>query len=187
MTIGEKIRQLRRGRDMTQEELASALGVAYQTVSKWETGATSPDLGLIVPIARLFEVTTDELFDYSENADKARLEELEAQYQVTFHTGDLKERMAISEQAVKEFPSDMMWLSRYGWDIWCDAVVLPDKEEYQAAREKAIGIFQTVIERAADMEIKPSPLTGSFSVSATPERRRKHWSMPKCSRISSIR
>ena len=33
MTIGEKIRQLRRGRDMTQEELASALGVAYQTVS----------------------------------------------------------------------------------------------------------------------------------------------------------
>ena len=113
MTIGEKIRQLRRGRDMTQEELASALGVAYQTVSKWETGATSPDLGLIVPIARLFEVTTDELFDYSENADKARLRELEARYQETFHTGDLEERLAISEQAVKEFPSDMMWLSRY--------------------------------------------------------------------------
>ena len=56
MTIGEKIRELRRGRDMTQEELASSLGVAYQTVSKWETGATSPDLGLIVPIARLFRV-----------------------------------------------------------------------------------------------------------------------------------
>ena len=160
MTIGEKIRQLRRGRDMTQEELASSLGVAYQTVSKWETGATSPDLGLIVPIARLFQVTTDELFDYSENADKARLEELEAQYQVTFHTGDLKERMAISEQAVKEFPSDMMWLCRYGWDIWCDAAILPDKEAYRAAREKAIGIFRTVIERAADMEIKAVAIDG---------------------------
>ena len=160
MTIGEKIRQLRRGRDMTQEELASALGVAYQTVSKWETGATSPDLGLIVPIARLFRVTTDELFDYSENADKARLEELEAQYQETFHTGDLKERLAISQQAVKEFPSDMMWLCRYGWDIWCDAVVLPDKEVYLAAREEAIGIFQTVIERTQDMEIKAVAIDG---------------------------
>ena len=160
MTIGEKIRELRRGRDMTQEELASALGVAYQTVSKWETGATSPDLGLIVPIARLFRVTTDELFDYSENADKARLEELDAQYQETFHTGDLRERMAISEQAVKEFPSDMMWLCRYGWDIWCDAIILPDKEAYRAAREKAIGIFQTVIEREADMEIKAIAIDG---------------------------
>ena len=160
MTIGEKIRQLRRGRDMTQEELASALGVAYQTVSKWETGATSPDLGLIVPIARLFRVTTDELFDYSENADKARLEELDAQYQETFHTGDLRERMAISEQAVKEFPSDMMWLSRYGWDIWCDAIILPDKEAYRAAREKAIGIFRTVIERTQDMEVKAIAIDG---------------------------
>lgn len=160
MTIGEKIRQLRRGWDMTQEELASALGVAYQTVSKWETGATSPDLGLIVPIARLFRVTTDELFDYSENADKARLEELDAQYQETFHTGDLRERMAISEQAVKEFPSDMMWLSRYGWDIWCDAIVLPDKEAYRAAREKAVGIFRTVIERTQDMEVKAIAIDG---------------------------
>ena len=160
MTIGEKIRQLRRGRDMTQEELASTLGVAYQTVSKWETGATSPDLGLIVPIARLFQVTTDELFDYSENTDKARLAELDAQYQETFHTGDLKERMAISEQTVKEFPSDMMWLSRNGWDIWCDAIVLPDKEAYRAAREKAIGIFQTVIERTQDMEVKAIAIDG---------------------------
>lgn len=160
MTIGEKIRQLRRERDMTQEELASSLGVAYQTVSKWETGATSPDLGLIVPIARLFQVTTDELFDYSENADRARLEELEAQYQETFHTGDLKERMAISEQAVKEFPSDMMWLERYGWDIWCDAVILPDKEAYLAAREKSISIFQTVIERTTDMQIKAIAIDG---------------------------
>ena len=160
MTIGEKIRQLRRERDMTQEELASSLSVAYQTVSKWETGATSPDLGLIIPIARLFQVTTDELFDYSENADKARLAELEAQYQETFHTGDLKERLAISEQAVKEFPSDMMWLSRYGWDIWCDAIILPDKEAYRAAREKAVGIFRTVIERATDMEIKAIAIDG---------------------------
>ncbi|MBR7092033.1 MAG: helix-turn-helix transcriptional regulator, partial [Clostridia bacterium] len=51
-TIGEKIKELRKARDMTQDELAACLGVAYQTVSKWETGVTSPDLSLIVPIAR---------------------------------------------------------------------------------------------------------------------------------------
>ncbi len=160
MTIGEKIRQLRRERDMTQEELASSLSVAYQTVSKWETGATSPDLGLIIPIARLFRVTTDELFDYSETADKTRLEELEAQYQETYHTGDMAERLRITQQAVKEFPSDMNWLSRFGWDIWCDAVVLSDKEAFLAAREKSISIFQSVIERTQDMEVKSYAISG---------------------------
>ena len=52
--IGEKIKELRRKKDLTQEKLAEMLGVAYQTVSKWETGITSPDLSLIVPLARLF-------------------------------------------------------------------------------------------------------------------------------------
>ena len=88
-SIGEKIRELLRAKDMTQEELALSLGVAYQTVSKWETGVTSPDLGLIVPIARLFRVTTDELFDYSENADQLRMDELEKLYENTTPCAEL--------------------------------------------------------------------------------------------------
>lgn len=59
--IGQKIKELRRKNDLTQEKLADSLGVSYQAVSKWETGVSSPDLSLIVPLARLFEVTTDEL------------------------------------------------------------------------------------------------------------------------------
>ena len=70
--IGEKIKELRRKNDLTQEKLADQLGVSYQTVSKWETGVTSPDLSLIVPLARLFKVTTDELFGFDENTDMLR-------------------------------------------------------------------------------------------------------------------
>lgn len=47
MNIGTKIRELRRARDLTQDELAELLGVSYQAVSKWETGAACPDLSLI--------------------------------------------------------------------------------------------------------------------------------------------
>lgn len=54
MNLGEKIRQLRVERRLTQEQLAEKLYVSFQTVSKWETGTTSPDLSQIVPLARLF-------------------------------------------------------------------------------------------------------------------------------------
>ena len=54
---------------MTQEKLAEYLHVSFQAVSKWETGAATPDLSLIVPLARLLDVTTDELFGISNNVD----------------------------------------------------------------------------------------------------------------------
>ena len=88
MELGAKIKELRQSRGMTQEQVAQKLNVSNQTVSKWETGAACPDLSLIVPIARLFNVTTDELFDFSAAADKLRLEELQKQYDETFKTGN---------------------------------------------------------------------------------------------------
>ena len=44
MTIGEKIKQLRKKNDLTQEKLADYLCVSYQAVSKWECGLSSPDI-----------------------------------------------------------------------------------------------------------------------------------------------
>ena len=61
MTIGERIKALRKKNDLTQEKLADYLCVSYQAVSKWECGLSSPDLSLIVPLAKLLRVTTDEL------------------------------------------------------------------------------------------------------------------------------
>jgi len=52
------------------QQLAEKLYVSFQTVSKWETGTTSPDLSQIVPLARLFGITTDELFDFNESSEK---------------------------------------------------------------------------------------------------------------------
>ena len=159
MELGAKIKELRQSRGMTQEQVAQKLNVSNQTVSKWETGAACPDLSLIVPIARLFGVTTDELFDFSATTDKLRLEELQKQYDETFKTGNLHDRLEISKQAVKEFPSDMKWLNDYGWDIWCDAVDLKG-EEFAVAREKAINIFKTVIDQTDVDEIKCNSIVG---------------------------
>ncbi len=160
MDLGAKIKELRQSRGMTQEQVAQKLNVTNQTVSKWETGTACPDLSLIVPIARLFGVTTDTLFDFSATADKLRLEELQKQYDETFKTGNIQDRLEISKQAVKEFPSDMKWLNHYGWDVWCDAIERLKGEEFDKARETAAEVFKSVIEQTDDDEIKCGSIIG---------------------------
>jgi transcriptional regulator with XRE-family HTH domain len=61
MEIGNKINQLRKLSGMTQEQLAEKLNISRQTLSKWESGATPPDLSSVVTISKLYHVSLDEL------------------------------------------------------------------------------------------------------------------------------
>ena len=65
LQLGEKIRLLRKGKNISQEVFAGYLGVSFQAVSKWENGVTMPDVTLIPAIASFFGVSTDELFDFN--------------------------------------------------------------------------------------------------------------------------
>lgn len=57
MKISSNIRTLRQRKGMTQEQIAAHLGVSYQVVSKWETGANTPDILLLPDLAVLFAGT----------------------------------------------------------------------------------------------------------------------------------
>lgn len=61
MTVSEKIYTLRTRLGLSQEELAEKLGVSRQSVSKWETGQSVPDLEKIIKLADLFGMSVDEL------------------------------------------------------------------------------------------------------------------------------
>ena len=65
MNIGAKIRELRKARGITQEQLAEAVGVSFQAVSKWENGISLPDITMAPALANYFSVSMDTLFDYN--------------------------------------------------------------------------------------------------------------------------
>lgn len=61
MNLSDKLTELRRAGGMSQEELAEKLGVSRQAVSKWESGATMPELAKLIEIAKLYRVSLDAL------------------------------------------------------------------------------------------------------------------------------
>lgn len=63
MEIGKNIMNLRKKNGLSQEELAGKIGVARQTISKWELGETSPDLKQSKELSKIFNVSLDELTD----------------------------------------------------------------------------------------------------------------------------
>ena len=80
MTIGERLYNLRKEKNMSQEELANVLDVSRQTVSKWETGESTPDFNKICPLCEYFGISSDELLSGKQNIIEAKKEDKKAKF-----------------------------------------------------------------------------------------------------------
>lgn len=71
--FSEIFKALRLDKQLTQEQLAEILGVSPQAVSRWETGASYPDISLLPAIASFFETTVDELLGLRKTVKKQKM------------------------------------------------------------------------------------------------------------------
>lgn len=67
MELSEKIKELRKARGLSQEEMAERLHVSRQTISKWEKGLSAPNADYLILLADLFEISVSELLGTSED------------------------------------------------------------------------------------------------------------------------
>ena len=67
MLFNEKLKMLRKGSKMTQEQLAEKLNVSRQAITKWETGDGVPDIENLKQISKVFNITIDELVKEEKN------------------------------------------------------------------------------------------------------------------------
>lgn len=103
--IGMNIKQLRQDKHIKQDTLADAIGVSAQAVSKWETGASDPDIALLPKLATYFGVSIDELFEVP------RLEKMERIQNMIWderriHPETFDRTIAYLEGILKEDPKD---------------------------------------------------------------------------------
>lgn len=135
MNLGEKIKELRKSKGITQEQLADMLVVSSQAVSKWETGVANPDLALIPDLAKLFEVSTDELLGvdskgkFENNENKiidARLEHLEKMMSFLMAKDDNEALSIMLEDAKKIYSIDFTKSSDFektDWKLGCSELI----------------------------------------------------------------
>lgn len=152
--LGKKIRELRRAKDLTQEQLADYLNISYQSVSKWETGTAAPDLSFVIPLARLFDISTDELLGFEQSKEDLLKKEYSEAYEETWKNGNLEKRLQICLEAVRDYPGDMQWLHRLAMAHSMHCFSYEDNERYRSERAEAIKCYEIVIVNTPDGKLR---------------------------------
>ena len=110
LSIGNKIRCLRKQRGVTQEQLAEAIGISFQAISKWENNLALPDITLAPALASYFGVTMDELFDYNLRETEKKIEAI-CDDAYTFRSDDPAKSREILEEGLKVYPDNDVLLN----------------------------------------------------------------------------
>ncbi len=139
--IGEKIREYRLKKGLTQDTLAAELHISSQAVSKWETGQTMPDISLLVPLSKVLEVGVNELLGGDRRAEHERI------WQRALAFGEELTLLA-AEDAVKEFPDDETFLYRRA----CDEYHIGTRKDI--TRAKAYQYLGRAARHFSDLHIK---------------------------------
>jgi len=91
--IGAFLKELRKEKDITQEQLAEQMGVSGRTVSRWETGNNMPDISLLVDIADFYAVSIPEIIDGERKSEKMDEEVKEVAEKMSDYAGSEKEHL----------------------------------------------------------------------------------------------
>lgn len=109
--LSQNIKRLRLEKNLTQEQLASTLGVSAQAVSKWETTDTYPDGALLVPLAKALDVSLDELFEN----DSASMSAIAKKIMLLIQKTPLKDRFHLARDIGWQIERGLFGgLSEYG-------------------------------------------------------------------------
>lgn len=103
--FGARIASLRRAQGMTQEALGQAVGVSAAAVSKWETGASCPDIALLCPLCRALCTTVDALLAFESDISPQELNRRAEEIVTLARQGDRQGAQAVLDAMLREYPS----------------------------------------------------------------------------------
>ena len=189
MQINEVIRKYRKEKNLTQEEMATRLGVTAPAVNKWESGASMPDIALLAPIARLLGVSLDELLSYNESLSDIEVSNILNEIYAMFNTESLDTVYQRMVDIVREYPNAenltlslvsllycrcmlMVGEDRTKYDEWIESCYknLLSSEDEKIRRDAAEGLYAYYIGKEKYDEAEKCL---SFYSEDSPEKKRK--------------
>ena len=106
--IGRFLKELRKEKELTQEQLAEKFGVSSRSVSRWENGNTMPELGILVELAEYYEVDIKEIIDGERKSENMKMEEKETLRKVADYT-EVEKKLVVRRKCIVTFVGTMMF------------------------------------------------------------------------------
>lgn len=158
LNIGNRIKELRRAKDITQEEFAEYLGVSYQSVSRWENGVCYPDMELLPIMADFFGVTVDSLIGVDDVIEKERVGRYLDEFRHAISKGDISSCIAIARKGVNEYPNNYILLNKLMFALFVagdDDGNIPDwKKNREQYDDEIIRLGERIMKYCPDLDLR---------------------------------
>ncbi|MDE6413468.1 MAG: helix-turn-helix domain-containing protein [Eubacterium sp.] len=158
LNIGNTIKYLRKNKDITQEELADILGVSYQSVSRWETGACYPDMELLPVISDFFSITVDKLLGVNEKAEQEKVNQYLNKFQEAISKGKVYDCIAIAREGIAEYPNNFALLNKLMYALFIagdwDGNIPEWKENMEKFDAEITALGERIMKYCPDQNIR---------------------------------
>ena len=151
LLIGETIKRLRRERDLTQEEVATHLGVSCQSVSKWERGDGYPDIAMLPALSNYFGISVDELLGMSELEKQEQYDEINRLWAQNNKNGRHDENVSLMRRSLKTYPNDALLLVQLSTSL--EKLEGTDAEKRERLRE-SVALQEQILRYGEDSEVR---------------------------------
>lgn len=153
INIARTIINKRKEKGLTQDELASYIGVSKAAVSKWEIGQSYPDITFLPQLAAFFNISIDELMGYEPQMCKEDIHKLYLSLSYDFAVKPFDEVMEECRKITKKYFSCFPLLFQIGTLIVNNSMESGDRDRSTAAIEEAKELFIRVKSDSEDVEL----------------------------------
>lgn len=158
MKLGRILIENRHKKGITQDELASHIGVSKGAVSKWETGSSLPDISLLPQLASYFDISIDELIGYQPQMEKEDIRKLYIRLSKDFSVLPFDEVLAECLEIIKKYYSCYPLLFQMGSLLINNISQASNPEQMTQIMEKALECFQRVCSEADEPNLQKEAL-----------------------------
>ena len=133
--IGGFLRDLRKEKELTQEQLAEKFGVSSRSVSRWENGNTMPELSILVELADYYEVDIKEIIDGERKSEIMKKEEKETLQKVADYA-EAEKKLVVKRKCIVTFIGTMV----FALSIMVGYIVFPKLPEDSFLRSDGLWL-----------------------------------------------